>query len=382
MVDGSQRGPQTNPEANPAVDPSAGAGAGADLGEDALHLLFAHNLADEPLPPAALDRVMLRVLAEVRTSLAPRAEAETDPGTARRSAGATLAAAFDRMRSWLRGLTPKQSLLLAGAGALAALLIFVAVSRIMPRPLSVTAEVSGGDATVLSWHSDKFRVQGDGDLIKLRQGDQILTGEGRVRLSHLPDQVAIIEPGAHVELTRVDEADGGRQLALKVHDGTVHSQLNSPLQPQDTYIVSTRGITASAVGTDFTVEAVSQDETLVTAFAGHVLVTMGEQSVTIGPGQEVDAVAGSSLAVQAAVGQADGNYDGKYDGKYDNGMLPRLLIMAATGELQLYAQPRTDAAPVGRVPIGRSLTILTEDPGGAWVQVCGVAGNSGWLQLP
>ena len=285
------------------------------------------------------------------------------------------------MRSWLRGLTPNQSLLLAGAGALAALLFFVAVSRIMPRPLSVTAEVSGGDATVLSWHSDKFRVQGDGDLIKLRQGDQILTGEGRVRLSHLPDQVAIIEPGAHVELIRVDEADGGRQLALKVHDGTVHSQLNSPLQPQDAYIVSTRGITASAVGTDFSVEAISQDETLVTAFAGHVYVTMGEQSVTIGPGQEVDAVTGHTLAVQTASESAGGTADDRYDGKHDNGMLPRLLTVAATGELQLYAQPRTDAAPVGRVPAGRSLTITAEDPTGAWVQVCCVAGNSGWLKV-
>ena len=217
------------------------------------------------------------MLEEVRTSLAPHPKEATSSGQASHRADATLAAAFDQIRSSLRGLTPNQTLLLAGAGALAALLLFVAISRVTPRPLGVTAEVSGGDATVLSWHSDKFRVQGDGDLIKLRQGDRILTGEGSVRLSHLPNQVAIIEPGAHVELTRVDEADGGRQLALTVHDGVVHSQLNSPLQPQDDYIVN-RGITVSAVGTDFTVETVNEDETLVTAFAGLVNVTMGEQS--------------------------------------------------------------------------------------------------------
>ncbi len=129
------------------------------------------------------------------------------------------------------------------------------------------------------------------------------------------------------------------------------------------------------------VEAVSQDETLVTAFAGHVYVTMGEQSVTIGPGQEVDAVTGHSLAVQTANGSAGGTADDRYDGKHDNGMLPRLLTVSATGELQLYAQPRTDAAPVGRVPAGRSLTIMAEDPTGGWVQVCCIAGNSGWLKV-
>ena len=360
MGNGSQ-GPQTNAE------------MGADPGEDALRSLFAQHLVDEPLPTAVLDRVMLRVLDEVRSGLrespmpvtAPVTAAAAGPGSVR----SRVAAAFERTRSWLRGLTPNQSLLLAGAGALAALLLFVAVSRITPRPLSITAEVSGGDATVLNWHSDKFRVQGDGDLIKLRQGDQILTGEGRVRLSHLPNQVSIIEPGAHVELTRIDEVDGGRQLALKVHDGAVHSQLNAPLQAQDSYIVSTSGITASAVGTDFMVEAVSQNETLVTALSGHVHVTMGQQAVTLGPGEEVDAVLDRNLAVQAA------------DGKYDGGMLPRLVTLPAAGGLQLYAQPRLDSAPVGRAPARGSLTIQAEDPSGAWLQVCCVAGKPGWVLL-
>jgi hypothetical protein len=189
-----------------------------------------------------------------------------------------------------------------------------------------------------------------------------------VRLSHLPNQVSIIEPGAHVELARIDEADGGRQLALKVHDGAVHSQLDSPLQPQDLYIVSTHGVTVSAIGTDFMVEAVSEDETLVTTLAGHVHVTMGNQAVTIGPGEEVDAVLGHHLAVQAA------------DGKYDGGLLPKLVTLPAGG-LQLYAQPRADSTLLGRVPAGRALTIQAEDPSGAWLQVCCVAGKQGWVML-
>ncbi len=360
MGDGSQ-GPQTNAE------------MGADPGEDALRSLFAQHLVDEPLPTAVLDRVMLRVLDEVRSGL----RESPMPVTARVTAAAAgpgsvrsrVAAAFERTRQLAARLDTQPVTPACGCRRPGRPAVVRRRLAITPRPLSITAEVSGGDATVLNWHSDKFRVQGDGDLIKLRQGDQILTGEGRVRLSHLPNQVSIIEPGAHVELTRIDEADGGRQLALKVHDGAVHSQLNAPLQAQDSYIVSTSGITASAVGTDFMVEAVSQNETLVTALSGHVHVTMGQQAVTLGPGEEVDAVLGRNLAVQTA------------DGKYDGGMLPRLVTLPAAGGLQLYAQPRLDSAPVGRAPARGSLTIQAEDPSGAWLQVCCVAGKPGWVLL-
>jgi len=354
MVDGQQQRPETNTGTDVRTD------------EDALRSLFAQRLIDEPLPTAALDRITLRVLDVVRTNLVPT-EYTLRPVPDR--ASRTIAANFERARHWLRSLTSNQSLLLAGASALAVLLLFVAISRITPRPLSITAEVSGGDATVLSLHSDKFRVQGDGDVIKLRQGDQILTGEGSVRLSHLANQVSIIEPGAHVELTRLDETDGGRQLALTVRDGIVHSQLNSPLQPHDLYVVNTPGVTVSAVGTDFTVETVSEGETLVTSLSGYVRVAMADRAVTIGPGEEVDAIQGRSLTVQAA------------DGRYDGGLLPRLVTIGTGSELQLYAQPRTDSAPVGRLSAGRSVTIQAEDAGGNWLQVCCILGKSGWVKM-
>lgn len=342
--------------------------------EDTLRALFADRLANEPLPADTLERLTARVLAEVRSEAARR-EA-TARGDASLAAGqgpggslrGIIAAWFAYTRARLRSLTPKQSLLLAGAGALGALLVFVAISRVTPRPLSITAEVSGGAATVLSWHSDKFRVQGDGDLLKLRQGDQILTRDGAVRLSHLPEQLVIVEPGTHVELTRVDEANDGRQLELTVHDGVVHSQITKPLQAQDLYVITTPGVTVTAVGTNFTVETVSEEETLVTTTAGQVRVAMGSQVVTVGPGQEVDAVAGRSLVVQPA------------DGQYDGGLAP-VLIAAPAGGLQLYALPRGDAAPVGRLPAGHSATIQARVADGNWVQVCCVAGKAAWVQI-
>ncbi len=260
--------------------------------DEVLRTLFAHRLADEPLPPAVLERVTHSVLTEVQQNLVPAALPPV-------SRSATLLVRLERFRSWLGSLPPNQTLLLAGAAAVAAMVLIIGVSRITPRPLTAIAEVAGGNATVLSHHTSKFHVQKDGDVLKLRQGDQVLTAEGAVRLTHFPDQVAIIEPGAYIELTRLDEAGGGHQLALTLHDGIVHSQINTPLQANDEYVIRTPGVAVSAVGTDFTVEAVSPQETIVKTMAGQVQVTMGEQVVTVGPGQEVDAVLGQTLKLQS-----------------------------------------------------------------------------------
>jgi hypothetical protein len=209
---------------------------------------------------------------------------------------------LERLRDWLGGLSPKQSLLLAGAAAAVAMLIFVGISRVTPRPLTATAAVSGGEATVLTAQNSRYRIQHDGDELKLHQGDQVLTANGSVHLAHFPDHITVIEPGAYVELTELDEADGGLQLALTVHDGLVHSTLGAPLRPNDRYTIRTPVVAVSAVGTEFSVEAVSDEETLVTTFVGTVAVTMEGQTVTVGPGEEVDAIAGHALAVRPASG--------------------------------------------------------------------------------
>jgi hypothetical protein len=334
--------------------------------EEDLRSLFAERLPDEPLPPAMLDRLTVRVLDEVHTIIEPQVAGSPMPNGATKG---LFAGTIEGIRHFLRGLSPRQSLALAGAGALAASLLFIGVSRITPRPLSLTAEVSGGEVTILNWHADRIRVQGDGDVIKLRQGDRILAETGNVQINLAPDQVAVVGPGAHVELTRLDEANGGQQLALTVHDGAIESRLRAPLGEQDLYVINTAGVTVTAVGTDFTVQAVSADETLVTAMKGQVNVVMGDEAVTVGAGEEVDAFRGRSLVVQPA------------DGKYDGGRKPFLLAVAADDGLQLYALPRADAAPVGRLPAGDSVTIQAEDAGGNWVQICCVAGRPAWVQI-
>jgi hypothetical protein len=346
------------------VDESQQLQGGAE--DEALRALFAQSLVDEPLPTPVLDRLAAEVVGELRRNPAPThapAEAREAPWRA------ALSARMEHVRRRIGSLSPNQSLLLAGAGAMAALLLFVGISRITPRPLSATAAVSGGDVTVLNRHSDKFRVQGDGDLLKLREGDQVLTGEGSVQITHLQDQVTTIESNSHVELTRLDDADGGRQLALTVHDGLVHTDIDSPLGAADQYLILTPGVAVTAVGTDFTVEAISDEETLVTALEGTVDVRMGDQSVTVRAGQLVDAIVGHMLTVQ------------KSDSLLSATDRRLLITVDAGSGLQLYAQPRSDAAPVGRLPAGRIVAIEAEDKAGGWVRICCVADRSAWVKV-
>ena len=284
-----------------AHDPSAHGPSAHD--EDAeLAALFAARLPPEPLPPAALERLAHRVLNEVEQTL-PAVPAPAAIRAGGEPLGHRLRSALERLRAWLRSLSPNQSLLLASAGALAAMLIFIGISRITPRPLTTTAAVNGGSATVLNSSNQRFRIQQPGDQLRLRQGDRVLTDSGSVQLVHFPNHTTVIEPGADVELTHLGDEGGGLQLALTVHDGLVRSTLDSPLGTNDAYLIYAPGITVAAVGTDFVVEAVNEQETHVMALEGHVAVTMGKQTVTIGPGQEVDAVVGKTLAVHAAGGE-------------------------------------------------------------------------------
>lgn len=330
-----------------------------DHEDQELQMLFDRGLRAEALPPAVLDRVVLQVLDEVQHSgLRPPA--------------APAPSYLERFRNWLGRLRPTQSLALAGVGALAVMLLFALVSRLTPRAVSAVAEVMGGDATVLRAHNDSYRVYRDGDVLKVGQGDQILTRDGSVRLTAFPNQTAVIEPGSNVTIAQLDEANGATQVALAVSDGTVRSSIAEHLQSDDSYVINAPGVNVSAYGTEFSVEAVSQEETLVTAYTGAVTVEMGQQKVQIGPGQEVDAVVGKALAVDVA------------DGKYDGGNAPYLVAVDAGQGLQVLSLPQPAAAVLGKLLAGESLKIVDRQDtqtAGQWVQVCCIAGQPGWVSL-
>ena len=215
------------------------------------------------------------------------------------------------------------------------MLLFVGISRLSPRPLAAVATVIGGDATVLRAHNSSFRTYHDGDVLKVQQGDHILTQSAVVTVSHFANQSAVIEPGAHVEIAELDDANGGTQVEMVVHDGAVRSDIDEHLGSNDRYVVQRTRPEVRAHGTTFTVEVVSEAETLVTAQQGEVEVQMGAQAVEVGPGEEVDAVLGLTLQVAHA------------DGKHSGVPAPILVVVEASEGLQIFAAPQMSARILG-----------------------------------
>lgn len=129
----------------------------------------------------------------------------------------------------------------------------------MPHPLSAPAKVAAGDVMLLRAQNNSSRLFHDGDLLKLQKGDQVITDSGMVTVTHFPAQVAVIEPGAHLELAELDEADGGVRVAMDVHDGAVRGSLDAPLDAKNRFVVRAPNVEVTAHGTEFAVE--DQDAT-------------------------------------------------------------------------------------------------------------------------
>jgi len=327
--------------------------------DDPLCSLFVRHLQLEALPVEASERLVQRVLAEVQNVyVTPTSVPKQAPGH------------LDRFRNWLGGLRPVQSLALAGAGAVLIMLLIVGVSRITPRPLAAVTTVAGGDATVLRAHNGSFRTYHDGDVLKVQQGDHILTASAVVTVSQFADQVAVIGPSAHVEIAQLDDANGGTQVDMVVHAGQVRADIGAHLDANDRYVIHAPGITVTAHGTVFSVEAIADDETIVTAFEGEVEVQMGDQFVSVGPGEEVDAIIGGALLV------------GRADGQHDGGPTPILVAVDAADELHLLAAPQASAPWLGKLLAGRTFQIEEQDPTGEWYRVCCVGNQSGWVRVP
>jgi hypothetical protein len=327
--------------------------------EEALRRLFAQRLPPESLPAGSSEELLQRVLAEVR---------EVYPAPA--AVPVQKAHWLERFRSWIGSLRPAQSLALAGAGALVIMLLFVGIARLSPRPLAAVATVIGGDATVLRAHNGSFRTYHDGDVLKVQQGDHILTQSAVVTLSQFANQSAVIESSAHVEIAQLDDANGGTQVEMVVHDGAVRSDIAEHLDDNDRYVIHAPGLEVIAHGTTFTVEVISEAETLVTAQQGEVKVQMGAQSVEVGPGEEVDAVLGQTLQVAHA------------DGKHSGGPPPILVVVEASKGLQIFATPQTGAPLLGKILAGRAIQIEEQDPTGQWYRVCCANGKAGWVRIP
>ncbi len=274
---------------------------------------------------------------------------------------------LERLRRWLDSLGPGQSLAMAGAAAMAVILIFFGLSRVIPRPLTATAAVTGGEVTVLQARSGNFRTYQDGDLLKVAQGDQIIALDGTTTVTLFPGQTVVVEPDSHIEVMQLDALADATQVELLVHRGKTNNVIDVHLTGSDRYVVRSTAVNASVTGTEFSFETITGGEAIVRTSSGAVTVTMEDQEVIVKQGEQVAAVAGAQMIVEPASSRLE---------------RPTLLIVApgAPG-IPIFASPDPSSRQIGLAPDNQLLSVLNEDASGEWYQICCIGGEAGWLRV-
>ena len=333
--------------------------SGAVDSEQEMSALFARFLPDAPIPPDLVERTQRIVLSEVRRTLHPALGAQQAPAESWP----------ERLRHWWRSLTPTQSLAMSGAVAVLALVLLVGLSRLPPQTIAVVAAVNEGTVLVLRDENSSFRTFYAGDMLKVDEGDHVITGESSVVLKPFELQKALLEPGTHLEIVDLEDDFGNTQVEYIVHRGAMHNVIDDKLDANDRYVVRSPLLAVSATGTDFTVETISGTNTRVTVATGTVMVQMGDQTVEIAAGQFLNATAGAPLQVETS-GQADKN----------SGDTMVVADIDAT-PVPVYAAPSVDAAVIGMIGEGAVLRVEDRDSSGAWFLVCCVDDGSGWINV-
>lgn len=302
------------------------------LTDQELKNLFQSQLPPVELPPAFAAEMRQRVMADVAKTLrqpdsemawtngdrvvqdaaaAPRTTVQRAP---RRSWTESLAQWFGNLR-----LLP--SLAVAGA-TIALLIVFVRytpdllhgllgtttvqtgaspdgapVLQPITGTLSATVTISDGAATLVLANGRTEDLSA-GSTTSIAPGDSLLTLSGSARVDFFPNQYTVVEPGARMELLELGDADSGTQVTLMVHVGSTQHVIDDPLGSNDRFEVWTPSSYASAVGTEFVVEARSADVSYYATMSGVILVNMGEERIALVAGEQLTAVAGEKLVAE------------------------------------------------------------------------------------
>ncbi|MFO7630948.1 MAG: hypothetical protein R6W76_00330, partial [Caldilinea sp.] len=319
---------------------------------------------DKQQPSPALDERLTRlVLREVQAVYAPEL---TPPPVAERRARRRFGQG-ERIRRWLRDLSPQQSLAMVGAGAFALLLAVFALSQIAPRPLTSAVTVTGGEVTILHQRNNTYRTYDDGDIFRVGKGDQVLTAGGTAIVDLFPLQTAEIEPDSHVVITQLDAMLESTQVELLVMRGRVNSIIDETLTDGDRYVVTSSVIEASVIGTEFSFETISTTEVVVVTKQGAVEVARKDQTVLVEAGQQVATLDGAPLVVEPSQNRLD---------------RPSLLVVAPGDPgIPVYAEPDGQSSIIGFAAENMLLQVLSDDSSGEWYQICCVDGQTGWLRV-
>ncbi|MFN3334497.1 MAG: hypothetical protein ACK47M_18495, partial [Caldilinea sp.] len=336
-----------------------------DFNDEDIRAAFNTYLATPQPSPGFEERLNRLILDEVQRVYAPAAAMPMPAAPAQRAAHP--ADFVERIRVWLRNLSPRQTLVLAGAGAIVALLAVFFVSQLVPQPLTAPATVAGGDVTILHRQNSIYRTYQDGDTFRVGNGDQILTADGTIFIQLFPLQTAEVAPHSHVVINQLDAVLDSTQVELLVKRGRVNNIIDEVLTAGDRYVVTSSLVHASAVGTEFSFEALSPSEVIVITRKGAVEVSRENEVVIVEAGQQVTTFAGAPLIVQPSQERSE---------------RPTLLVIApGTPGIPIYTAPNAESSVVGYAEDNMLLQILNWDASREWYQVCCVGDQVGWLRV-
>jgi ferric-dicitrate binding protein FerR (iron transport regulator) len=331
--------------------------ADAPDSEQNMSALFARYLPSDPLPPDLVERTQRIVLSEVRRTIRPAVSAQP------------AASWNEQLRRWWRSLTPAQSLAMSGAVAAVALVCVVSLTQLAPQNTAATVVVHEGVALVLRDENNSYRSFFADDMLKVDQGDHIITGQSSAFLQPFDDQRAVLDAGTHVEIMALEDDFGATQVEYLIHRGSLHNVIDDQLEAGDRYVVHSPLLSVSALGTDFTVRTLVGTDTLVTVTSGVVTVQMDEEVVEVAAGQYLHGRSGVPLQVETGTPGEAGSEATLVVADIDDTPLP------------VYAAPSADAAVIGAISASTSLRIDDRDGSGNWLLVCCVDDRSGWVNI-
>lgn len=196
-----------------------------------------------------------------------------------------------------------------GIALVTVLLVSAFVAAQPMQGTEATLVVSTGEATVIQTGavpllSSKSSVSlSAGQALAVYTGDKISLGKesmGELRLHG--GSVIDLAGGTSLEVTELNTNENTYRVRLNLLAGRTVSRVVKALGIGDAFEIRTPSSTASVRGTVFTVAVIAPDATYFSCDEGVVHIVMGDQSVDIRAGEEVDAVVGRPLLVQPQAG--------------------------------------------------------------------------------
>ena len=122
--------------------------------------------------------------------------------------------------------------LLLRAAAMA-LLLFVGITQLTPQTPTALVTVNDGSVLVLRDENNSFRTFYDDELLKVDEGDHLISNGSTVLLAPFVSQQAILQPGAHLEIVDLEDDFGATQVEYMVHRGSLYNTISEKLDAGD-----------------------------------------------------------------------------------------------------------------------------------------------------